>query len=223
MPLNYVTLTLDLYDGQGNYPFSGSASFVPSAVLTDAGVEIVGQQPITAVFRAGSVPSVKLLATDNSGPVPAGWTWQVSFSGITGAPSPFSFFLPFTGGSSQLLSSLVPVASGTAFGAIVPAVVTLTDAATIAVDASLGNLFRVTLGGDRTLGNPVNGVDGQLIRVEVTQDGTGSRHLSYGTAYDFGSSGAPTLSTAAGKRDELLFGYDAAASKWDCLAFAGGY
>ena len=112
MSLNYVTLTLDLYDGQGNYPVSGTASFTPSAVLTDAGVEIVGQQPIVAVFHAAGPPTVKLLATDNAGPLPSGWTWSVSFSGITGAPAAFSFFLPGAGGASQLLSSLAPVSTG---------------------------------------------------------------------------------------------------------------
>ena len=115
MALNYVTLTVDVYDGQGNVPASGTATFTPSAVLTDAGVEIIGQQPVTAVFHAAALPTVKLLATDNSDPAPAGWTWSVSFSGITGAPAAFSFFLPYTGGSSQVLSSLAPVASGTAF------------------------------------------------------------------------------------------------------------
>ena len=40
-------------------------------------------------------------------------------------------------------------------GALAPAVVDLTDAATIAVDASLGNDFRVTLGASRTMGEPV--------------------------------------------------------------------
>ena len=34
------------------------------------------------------------------------------------------------------------------------AIIGLTDAATIAVDMSLGNNFSVTLGGNRTLGNP---------------------------------------------------------------------
>ena len=92
--LNYLTLTLDLYDGQGNYPVSGSAAFTPSAVLTDAGVEVIGQQPVTAVFRAAAMPSMKLLATDSAGPLPTGWTWGVAFSGVTGAPAAFSFFLP---------------------------------------------------------------------------------------------------------------------------------
>ena len=120
MTLNYVTLTLDLYDAQGNPAIAGTATFTPSAVLTDAGVEIADQQPIVAVFHAAALPTVKLLATDNSGPLPAGWTWSVAFSGRTGAPSSFSFFLPYTGGSSQLLSNLIPVSSGTTFQAYVP-------------------------------------------------------------------------------------------------------
>ena len=235
MPLQYVQLTLDLYDGTGNYPVSGLATFTPSAVLTDAGVEIIGQQPVTVTFRAGSLPSVSLLATDNSGPLPAGWTWAVAFTGITGAPAGFSFFLPYSDGSAQLLSNQIPVSSGTSFtaymplsggqftGPVEPAVVSLADGATISLNAGLGNLFRVTLGGNRTLANPSGGTDGQMIRVEVTQDATGSRLLSYGAAYDFGSEGTPVLSTAATAMDVLGFGYDAGAGKWRCLAFASGY
>ena len=111
----------------------------------------------------------------------------------------------FYGRGEQVLSSLIPVSSGASFQAYMPlsggqftgpveaAVVSLTDAASISVNAALGNLFRVTLGGNRTLANPSGGTDGQMIRVEVTQDGSGSRTLAYGTAYDFGSAGTPTL------------------------------
>src|SRR6266436_2711166 len=48
-------------------------------------------------------------------------------------------------------------------GAVAPTVVALTDAATIAVNASLGNDFRVTLGGNRTMGTPSNPADGEQI------------------------------------------------------------
>ncbi|MFX8844617.1 hypothetical protein ABTM93_19255, partial [Acinetobacter baumannii] len=54
-------------------------------------------------------------------------------------------------------------------------VVALTDAASIAVDCTLGNHFRVTLGGNRTLANPTGATDGQRLVFEVIQDGTGSR------------------------------------------------
>ena len=48
-------------------------------------------------------------------------------------------------------------------GAEAPAVVVLTDGATIAVDASLGNDFRVTIAGNRAMGNPSSPTDGQLL------------------------------------------------------------
>lgn len=74
-------------------------------------------------------------------------------------------------------------------GAAVP----LTDAATIALDASLGNLFSVTLGGSRTLAIS-NASPGQRIRIKVTQDGTGSRTLTVTGAV---VSGTPLTTTAA--------------------------
>lgn len=89
-----MTLVLDAYDGQGNLVTKGTAEFTPSALLTDAGVEWIPQAPIPAVFHAAGPPSVKLLPTDASGPLPAGWTWSVAFSGVPGSPAGFSFALP---------------------------------------------------------------------------------------------------------------------------------
>src|SRR5690242_9351887 len=60
-------------------------------------------------------------------------------------------------------------AASIAPGAVAPAVVNLTDAATIAVDASTGNDFRVTIAGNRTIGTPANPVNGQQIIFQVTQ------------------------------------------------------
>ena len=51
--------------------------------------------------------------------------------------------------------------------------VTLTDAATIATDASTGTWFRVTLAGNRTLGNPTNPTDGQMVVWELIQEHVG--------------------------------------------------
>lgn len=233
--LNYVALTIDLYDGSGNYPVSGTATFTPSAVLTDAGVEIVGQQPVTVSFRAGSLPSATLLATDNSGPLPAGWTWSVSFSGITGAPAAFSFFLPYASGADQVLSDQIPVSSGTSFTAYMPlsggqftgpvaaAVANVADGATIEINAALGNTFRVTLGGNHelTVINPA--YDGQKIVIEVTQGAGGPWLLSYSSVFDFGNADEPALSTATGDEDDFGLSYKAATGKWKCLAFAPGF
>jgi hypothetical protein len=100
---------------------------------------------------------------------------------------------------------------------------TLTDGSSIAVDASLGNIFTVTIAGSRTLANPSNPADGQQITVVITQGSGGSHLMSFDTAYDFGTAGAPTLSTAAGKADVLCFQYVGALSKWCCLYSALGF
>lgn len=83
--------------------------------------------------------------------------------------------------------------------------VALTDAATIAVDMSTIANAKVTLAGNRTLGAPTNAKEGQSGVIQITQDGTGSRTLAYASAWDFGSAGAPTLSTAAGKIDTISY------------------
>lgn len=105
--------------------------------------------------------------------------------------------------------------------------VTLTDAATITVDASQGNHFRVTLAGNRTLGAPSNPANAQKITVEVIQDATGSRTLAYTTTaggYAFGTDvPSPTLTTTANKRDFLGFAYNATTNLWYCVAVVKGY
>jgi len=108
--------------------------------------------------------------------------------------------------------------------AVVDQVVALTDAATIATDASLGNVFTVTLGGNRTLGAPTNPTNGQKIIYQIKQDATGSRTLGYNAVFRFGTDVAsPTLTTTASKTDYLGFIYSSADTKWDCLAVAKGY
>ncbi len=83
------------------------------------------------------------------------------------------------------------------------AFVALTDAASVALDWDSGVNFSLTLGGNRTLANPTNGQPGTWRHVLVTQDGTGSRALSFGSQYKFTQGLAPTLSTAAGAVDAL--------------------
>lgn len=85
--------------------------------------------------------------------------------------------------------------------------VVLADAANIAVDASLSNNFRVTLGGNRTLDNPTNLSNGQVLNFKIKQDGAGSRTLTLGTKYKV-TGGAPTASTAANAIDLMSCIYD---------------
>jgi hypothetical protein len=84
-------------------------------------------------------------------------------------------------------------------------ITTLTDAATIAVDFADSNNFSVTLGGGRTLGNPTNQVAGQAGTIVVTQDGTGSRTMAFGSNWKFPGGTAPTLTTAASSVDVIAY------------------
>lgn len=79
----------------------------------------------------------------------------------------------------------------------------LSDGANISTDLALNNFFSVTLGGNRTLDNPTNIVAGQSGSIFITQDGTGSRTLSYGSYFKFKGGSAPVLTTTAAAVDRI--------------------
>jgi hypothetical protein len=102
-------------------------------------------------------------------------------------------------------------------------VVALTFSSTLAVNAALGNHFRVTMTANMTVSAPSNPVDGQKVTFELIQDGTGSRTVTWNAAFDFGAVGAPTLTTTASKRDVVGFVYSGSLSKWLCAGSALGF
>jgi hypothetical protein len=81
----------------------------------------------------------------------------------------------------------------------------LTDGATITPDFAAANNFSVTLGGSRTLANPTNLTAGQSGTIVITQDGTGSRTLAYGSYFKFAGGTAPTLTTTAAAVDVIAY------------------
>ena len=89
-----------------------------------------------------------------------------------------------------------------------------TTGGAITLDMANNNYFKLSdnagngsLGSDNsgvyTLANPSNLTAGQSGSIFVTQDGTGSRTLGYGTQWQFAGGTAPTLSTAASSVDRL--------------------
>lgn len=112
--------------------------------------------------------------------------------------------------------------------AVVGTVVTPTiSTATFATNVALGNTFRIGLihaSCPCTLSTPTNPVDGQVITYEIIQSATGSDTIgTYGTAFDFGTTGAPTLTTTANARDLLGFKYSGSSSKWNYLGSGLGF
>lgn len=81
---------------------------------------------------------------------------------------------------------------------------TLTDAATINWNGSLGRIATVTLAGNRTMAAPTNLFVGTYI-LHVVQDATGSRTITWNSVFKWTQAVAPVLTTAATRRDIISF------------------
>lgn len=98
-------------------------------------------------------------------------------------------------------------------------VVTLTDGATINTDASAGNIFKVTLGGNRTLAAPTNPSAGQQCTWVFTQDATGNRTITIDAIFVNRTADSIFLSTDANEVDYVTAVYNGEAAKWDVIDF----
>lgn len=79
-------------------------------------------------------------------------------------------------------------------------VVHLDDAPTVAVDMTQGNVFELTLGGDRILGAPTGAVDGATYYVVLRQDAVGGHSVTFDPVWLF-SGALPPVSAAPGHGD----------------------
>jgi hypothetical protein len=173
----------------------------PAAAVTfngQKGINVANGSAETDIAAFGQLPS-------NASPLPMG----AGGTGVSESSAP------------ALLAALgaLPESGGALSGGLAPTVVRLSQSAgSVAIDASQGNVFTLTLTGSGwTIASPVNPVgDGQLIRIRFIQDSTGGRTVSWAaTGYDWGSASTPpALSTAANATDIIGFEYIAALSSW---------
>lgn len=221
-----------------DYASAGHTGFVPAIRTIATTAPLTGGGDLSA-NRTFAIPQATALA---DGYLSSGdWT---TFNNKVGGSGTVGKIPKFTG-ASTVGDSIVKEAAGklgvdtvgapayklevagqikATDGSILPTVKNLVDAATIATDASLGNHFRVTLGGNRTLGNPTNPVDGQRIIWEITQDGTGSRTITLDVAFVVPSNVPPVvLSLGAGKTDMLGAIYNSGIAKWVVTGFIKEY
>lgn len=99
--------------------------------------------------------------------------------------------------------------------------VALVDGANIAWGLNASQEATVTLAGNRTLDNPTGQNAGSWYHLRVVQDATGTRTLSYGSAYKFGGAGAPALSTGSANEDVLAFRSNGTDMQF--MGIAGGF
>ncbi len=78
------------------------------------------------------------------------------------------------------------------------------DGATVTFDIAQGTRQTVTLGGNRTIAIS-NDWDGAIFQLELEQDGTGSRTVTWFSGITWAAGSAPTLTTAINKSDVFIF------------------
>ncbi len=99
-------------------------------------------------------------------------------------------------------------------------IVTLTDAATVSWDAAPSNVYKLTLGGNRTIAAPTNVKPGFTYILQLYQDGDGSRTVTWNSVFKWAGGTAPTLSTGANAVDIISFVADSSGNLHGTLAIA---
>lgn len=212
-------------------PAAGKVYFkMPFPLRDTEGAVVLAATVFEATLDVLGEFTIDVPATDAPLIVPQDWTYRVRIA-TDKLRQVFNAMVPFDSlGGALELADMVPAES-------IPAtvlyalknhnhyqVVPLVDGPTIEVDASLANNFSVTLAGNRVLGNPIHGVNGQKLLFAFRQDNVGSRLLTLGSDYRLGTDiPVVNLSLAPNKTDYLGVRYNATDAKWDVMALAKGY
>ena len=168
-----------------------------------------------STMSAGNIRVAKLWFTDGTSQITAGGA---------GGGVPYTGALSGVNLASQSLTANSISSIGITTNSLYNVPQTLADAANIATNAALGNLFRVTIAANRTLQNPTNSVDGQKVIWEVHQDGVGSHTLGFDAKFKFGTSITGfTSSTASNAIDYIGAIYNLSNDKWNVVSIVNGY
>jgi len=92
------------------------------------------------------------------------------------------------------------------------AILTLPYSAVLSWDMALGLNATVTLTGNASLLNPSNPIVGRSGFLNVRQDATGSRTLSWAANWEFAGQIAPSLSTTPNAKDKVYYVVESATS-----------
>jgi hypothetical protein len=114
---------------------------------------------------------------------------------------------------------------GVGSGTSLPTVISIPYSSTLNTNATLGDIFNITLSGNATLANPSGAVDGQTLRWRILQDTSGNRVITLGNKFKLPNSASDPLpwSTSANLMDILAATYHLDRDKWDIVAFVPGY
>ena len=136
-------------------------------------------------------------------------TGSIVFAGASGVYSQNNAQFFWNNSNNRLgLGTASPSAKLAVVGTGYSPNITLTDAATIAWDTSLGQTATFTfVSTNRTMGAPTNLVNGAFYALAVIQN-AGSNTITWDITFKWANGTAPTLSTAASAKDFFVFRSD---------------
>jgi hypothetical protein len=215
-----ITITGDVA-GSGTTAITGTLATVNANVGTFQGITVNGKGLVTAAANQNYLTGNQTITL--SGAVTGSGTTSI----VTALASAIVTFVNMAASAiattAQYLANTTQkiLSTDQIWAAAVP--VTITDAATVTPDFSLGINFFVGLsvaGATRTLANPINVKAGQSGTIFLQQDATGNRTVTWGSNYKFPGATKPTLSTGAGAID--VVSYCAYSSTIIACSFGGG-
>lgn len=229
-------------------PASGKVTFKLNYVLRDSlGNVVTLPYAWTATLNGAGAFSIQIPACDSPNINPQNFKYEIIMALDTHTET-FHARVPYNNGTTNfadLVQDQTPPAGQTwalashshgqnfpvvdlgITGRLTIAPDNLIDAPTVITDASYGNHFRLTLTAGRNLGDPINMTDGQNLRWELIQGGSGGNDIiDFGSKFAFSDTlprAAITLSTEVGKRDFLGGVYNSLTDKLYVVAFTKGY
>jgi len=210
MAFTTVTVTRDYDLADGTDP-AGTVTFTPTAPMINGPTVVAA--PVVGKLDVDGALSIDLAANTDPTTLPTGVNYLVK-EAIAGTTRAYYVQIPHDQGTNLDLSTLASVGIAPAISfpgqpllwtRFVAAPVTVTYAASITLNAALGDVFRVAATGDLTLTDITNGVDGQQVILEV---------LASGAARVVTVTGGYTVTVSSGTWWTGHFRYNATAAAW---------
>jgi len=216
-----LTKALKIVDEYGTNPQGYAFGGANQTVILDEGTRITEhftELNFTGAGVSATYGNSGRINVDIGGSVtpvtPGGSDTQVQFndSGVLAGDAGLTY-----NKTTDMLSAGGLTATG---GAVLEKVVTLTDGATVALNAALGNVFNLTAGGNRTILAPDNPKDGQRIIINILASGANRTiTLTKGAdAFVFSSYVASLPIILSGKVLSVVARYSSLNSRWIVLA-----
>ena len=188
----------------GTYP---NPALATSAFSAGASISITGSSGIIGIAYSGASSGVSAISNADGS--------------LTVSPNTGNAIVALNSAHSNTWSGQQTYSAGVVQ---TPAALVIT-ASVITTNAQVGNYFYVQLAnGVSAFTNPTNASDSQVITYEIQQPSSGSSGTAiFGSLYDFGTTGQPSLTSGANKIDLIGFRYSGRKAAWLSLGSQLGF